>query len=135
MAGKGVCYVCWEPCRTQSQCSCKAHVHPHCLIQTAVACATDHCTICKRPLATPYPLLIRKLQQTTVHPQASELILLCISSLFFSTLSLLFFAASTDQLENYACVYAMCCFASLTLASIAARMLMYRDRMPPLNPA
>tara|TARA_X000001036_G_scaffold423328_1_gene447133 strand:+ start:669 stop:1073 length:405 start_codon:yes stop_codon:yes gene_type:complete len=134
MAGEGVCYVCWEPCSTQSQCRCASHVHPRCLIQTAIACETDCCTICKGPLPNLGPLLIRKLRETPVHPQAGELILICICSLFFSTLSLLFMAASTEQLEHYACVYAMCCFASLTLAAVAARILAHRDRMPPIHP-
>ena len=129
MAGEGVCYVCWEPCSTPSLCRCSAYVHHRCLVKTAIACQTDCCTICKGPIPNLGQLLLVRLRHAEVNPQSGELILLCISSLFFSTLSILFFAASTEQLEHYACVYAMCSFASLTLAFTAARAFSHRGQM------
>ena len=117
-----VCYVCHEPCRIRSQCLCAAHVHELCLLKTAIACDTDRCTICKGVVAN--LKLLRMCHRTRVeeeHREECELLLLCIACVLFSTLSLLFFAASTEELEHYAHLYALCCAASMSLAASASR--------------
>ncbi len=115
------CYVCHEPCTEQSLCGCAAYVHPLCLLRTAVACGTERCTICRTPIANLTLLRTRQRSRVDAVPQRGELIVLLICSLFFSTLSLLFFAASTERLEQYAHLYAMCCAVTLALAGSASR--------------
>lgn len=117
-----VCYVCHEPCRVRTQCLCAAHVHEICLLKTAIACDTDRCTICKGKIAN--LKLLRTCHRTRVEAERREdceLMLLVIACVLFSTLSLLFFAASTEQLEHYAYLYALCCAASMSLAGSASR--------------
>lgn len=118
-----MCYVCHEPCSVRSQCLCAAHVHELCLLNSAIACRTDRCTICKGTIAN--LKLLRMCQRTRVEEEQRandcELVLLIVAALLFSTLSLLFFAASTEQLEHYAHLYALCCAASMSLAGSASR--------------
>ena len=123
------CYVCHEPCDLQSQCTCAAHVHPQCLVKSAVACNTDRCTICRSPIAN--LSLVRMAQATSVYDdrRRTEAVLLCICSLFFSTMSILFFAAATEELERYAHLYFGCFVASLALALGASRAI--ADGEPP----
>ena len=117
-----LCYVCHEPCTEQSLCDCAAYVHPLCLLKSAIACGTERCTICKGVVAN--LKLLRMCHRTRVeeeHREECELLLLCIACVLFSTLSLLFFAASTEELERYAHLYALCCAASMSLAASASR--------------
>ena len=119
-----VCYVCHETCCERSGCPCAAHVHEWCLLKSVVACRNQCCTICRGPISN--LRLLNLHQRTRVELTGSdapvrELALLCMASIFFSSLSLLFLAASTEQLERYAPVYALCCAASLSLAGSASR--------------
>ena len=113
-----VCYVCHETCRERSGCSCAAYVHEWCLLKSVVACRNSCCTICRAPLTN---LRLPQRKHATLPSGDRELAFLCIASIFFSSLSLLFLAASTEQLERYAPVYALCCAASLSLAGSASR--------------
>jgi len=40
------CYICMDPCRTQSPCECKSYVHPACLLKFIEISRNSHCTIC-----------------------------------------------------------------------------------------
>ena len=117
-----VCYVCHETCRERSGCPCAAHVHEGCLLKSVVACRNRcFCTICRGPLTNLRLLDLHQRKRATLPSGDRELAFLCIASIFFSSLSLLFLAASTEQLERYAPVYALCCAASLSLAGSASR--------------
>ena len=117
------CYVCHEPCDVRSQCTCAAHVHPQCLVKSAVACNTDRCTICRSPITN--LSMVRMAQATSMYDdrRRTEAVLLCVCSFFFSTMSILFFAAATEELERYAHLYFGCFVASLTLAIGASRAI------------
>ena len=129
-----LCYVCHEPCTEQSLCDCAAYVHPLCLLKSAVACGTELCTICKTPITNLTLLRTHQRSRVDAVPQRGELIVLLICSLFFSTLSLLFFTASTERLEQYAHLYVMCCAVSLALAGSASRAFSRRaDPIYTLN--
>ena len=123
------CYVCHEPCDLQSQCTCAAHVHPQCLVKSAVACNTDRCTICRSPIAN--LSLVRMAQATRVHAdrRRTEAVLLCVCSFFFSIISILFFAAATEELERYPHVFIACFVVSLEIAILASRAI--ADGEPP----
>tara|TARA_B100000963_G_scaffold255347_1_gene223939 strand:- start:230 stop:616 length:387 start_codon:yes stop_codon:yes gene_type:complete len=114
----------------QSQCTCEAHVHPQCLVKSAVACNTDRCTICRSPIAN--LSLVRMAQATSVYDDRRriEAVLLCICSFFFSTMSILFFAAATEELERYAHLYFGCFVASLSLAIGASRAIADGEPQP-----
>ena len=96
-----VCYVCHEPCAARSRCACAAHVHADCLVKTAAACNTLRCTICQTKIDN--LKLVRVAHHTRVYESfvVTEIVLLCIFTVLFSLLSLLFFAASTEQLEAH----------------------------------
>jgi len=131
-----VCYVCHETCCERSGCPCAAHVHEWCLLKSVVACKNQSCTICKGPFTN--LRLLNLHQRTPVELNGSdapvrELAFLCIASIFFSSLSLLFFAASTEQLERYAHLYALCCAASLSLAGSASRAFCQRSETVALR--
>ena len=129
-----LCYVCHEPCTEQSLCNCAAYVHPLCLLKSAIACGTERCTICRTSITNLTLLRTRQRSRVDTVPQRGELIVLLICSLFFSTLSLLFFAASTERLEQYAHLYAMCCAVTLALAGSASRAFSRRaDPIYTLN--
>ena len=122
----GVCYVCHEPCAARSRCVCAAHVHEDCLTKTAVACNTNQCTICKTRIDN--LKLVKVAHSTRVREvnTATEAVVLCLLSLVFSLLSMLFFAATTEQLEKHAYAYAGYCLTSLALAIYTSHMLSER---------
>ena len=121
-----VCYVCHEPCAVRSRCACAAHVHADCLVKTAAACNTFRCTICQTKIGN--LKLVRVAHHTRAYETvaATEIALLCVFAVLFSTLSLLFFAASAEQLETNACSYAALSILSLALAICASQIIVGR---------
>ena len=121
-----VCYVCHEPCAARSQCACAAHVHTDCLIKTAAACNTLRCTICQTKIAN--LKLVRVAHNTRVYETfvVTEIVLLCIFTVLFSLLALLFFVASTEQLETHAHAYGALSILSLALAVCASQIIVGR---------
>lgn len=130
MVTSGACYVCHEPCTSRSHCACEAHVHTQCLLKSAIACNSEECTICRRPISNLKIVRVHSRASVGEDPLAPELLFLCVCSLFFSAMALLFFAASTEQLEHCAYAYAGCCVGSLGAASLASRMAVVRTVDP-----
>ena len=53
----------------------------------------------------------------------TEAVLLCVCSFFFSIISILFFAAATEELERYPHVFIACFVVSLEIAIVASRAI------------
>jgi len=63
---KSECYICMEPCISQSPCECKSHVHPSCLIKFIETSGNTHCTICNGQYPVEPPPTQSKIRPTNV---------------------------------------------------------------------
>jgi len=114
------CYVCHEPTTETSECACKAHVHPRCLLKCIALSQSTMCTICHAPITN----VRRKETRQVAWPACLLAAALFLSTFACCLASLLLVALAVEEERVY--VFhdlLICCATAVAMAMVGSRFL------------